>query len=229
VSTVTEQKQKIKVAIVDDHTLFRSGLKMLLEKQEDIVVTGELGSAENITQFLQQQQTDVILMDISLPGIDGLEATQLIKNEFPDAKVIILTMYNDEPYLFKALKANASGYILKEAASTELVSAIRTVASGETFIHPSLVKVLVEEAVDKKEEKVENTKQDILTEREKEVLYYISLGYTNQEIADNLVVSVKTVEKHKYNIMEKLNLHRRHELVQYAIRQGLVDFSDNEP
>lgn len=221
--------ETIRVAIVDDHTLFRSGLRMLLEKQEDITVTGELANAENITQFLEQQKTDVILMDISLPGIDGLEATQQIKKEYPETKVIILTMYNEEPYLFKALKANASGYILKEAASTELVSAIRTVASGETFIHPSLVKVLVDEAIDKKEDKTENGKKEVLTEREKEVLHYISLGYTNQEIADKLIVSVKTVEKHKYNIMEKLNLNRRHELVQYAIKHGLVDFSDENP
>ncbi len=231
---MNEDSEVIRVLVVDDHTLFRSGLKMLLEKEADMRVVADVASAEEALEMIKSNQLDMILMDIGLPGIDGLEATHRVKELIPEAKIIILTMYNDEPYLLKALEAGAAGYLLKETATTELVSAIRKAMQGELIVHPSLVKVLVNEVIGEKGESKDKgphkngKKNDILTEREKEVLKYISLGYTNQEIAENLVVSVKTVEKHKYNIMEKLNLSRRYQLVNYAIAQGLVSLQEEK-
>ncbi len=212
----------VDVLLVDDHALFLSGIKALLEKEEIVGEVKEAKSAEEALEMLNEYRVDVVLMDIGLPGMDGITATQFIKEKQPFIKIIMLTMHDDEPYLFKAMEANASGYILKEAASTELVSAIHDVMEGEIVIHPRLVKVLVKGARKESEGEVSGT-GNILTEREKEVLQYVCLGYTNQEIADLLIVSPKTVEKHKSNIMEKLNLTRRHELVRYALENGLVN------
>ncbi len=218
---------KINVMMVDDHTLFRSGLKALLEKEEDIGSVVDTANAEEALEALEQHQVDVVLMDISLPGMDGLEATEHIKEKQPYVKIIVLTMYNDEPYLVKALEANASGYLLKEAASTELISAIRSVMEGEMVIPPSMVKALVSGTIKGKEGGNQGGHgEDPLTEREKEVLRYICLGYTNQEIAGLITVSTKTVEKHKSNIMDKLDVQRRHELVRYAIENKLVNMQD---
>ncbi len=219
--------EKISIMLVDDHTLFRSGLKMLLEKQNDMAVVSENASATAAIQALAKEKADLVLMDIGLPDLDGLEATRLIKKQYPELKIIVLTMHNDEPYLLKALEAGASGYVLKEAASTELVSAIRSVMKGEMAIHTSMVKVLVSKALGGGSEPASGQKDAVLTKREKEVLHYVGMGHTNQEIADILIVSIKTVEKHKAHIMEKLNLRRRHQLVDYAIKNGYLDFSQD--
>jgi len=225
VMKIPEPSSPIKVLLVDDHTLFRSGLKMLLEKEEDIVLTSDVPDAEQAMEVLQKKHIDVTLMDIGLPGIDGIEAAQRIKNEHPSVKILMLSMHKDEPYLLKALETNANGYLVKESASTELVSAIHRVMNEEIVIHPSLTKVLVNEALKDKGEEVSYPQKEILSLREKEVLYYVCLGYTNQEIAEDLMVSVKTVEKHKANIMHKVNVKKRYELIDYAIKQGLVNLS----
>jgi len=202
-----------------------SGLKALLEKEDDIAEIWEASDAEEALEIVDDNQVDVVLMDIGLPGMDGIKATEIIKEKQPFTKIIILTMHDDEPYLFKAMEANASGFILKEAASRDLVSAIQKVVEGEIIIHPTLVKVLVKGTWQNKGQ--DDSKEDeILTEREQEVLRYICLGYTNQEIAELLVVSPKTIEKHKSNIMEKLKFKRRHELVRYAIEKGLVTLGE---
>ncbi len=215
---------QVQIMIVDDHTLFRSGLKMLLQEETNLKVVAETATAEEALELLKGQAIDLILMDVTLKDMDGLEATKIIKQEYPNIKVIVLTMHNDEPYLMKALKAGASGYVLKEAATTELASAIRTVMEGEINIAPSLMTVLVNKAINEKPEQDKNSREKggLLTEREKEVLHYICLGYTNKETSDILVISVKTVEKHKEHIMEKLQLKRRHQLIEYAIKEGLV-------
>ena len=218
--------QMINVMLVDDHALFLSGLKSLLEKEDNIGEVIEVQNAEKALELLEEHDIDVVLMDIGLPGMDGLTASRLIKEKKPFIKIIVLTMHDDEPYLLKALEADASGFILKEAAATELVSAIQAVMEGEVVIHPTLVKVLVKEnRKQETDEKQAPEEKDILTKREKEVLRYICLGYTNQEISEFLVVSPKTVEKHKSNIMEKLELKRRHQLVKYAIKTGLIELS----
>lgn len=215
--------ESIDIMIVDDHVLFRAGLKMLLEKQSRLNVVCECDHIDVAMQYLNQFHISLVLMDISLPHTDGIKATRLIRQEHPSVKVIMLTMHNDEPYLVKALEAGASGYVLKEAAGTELISAIYTVFSGDMAIHPSMVKFLVNGTLKKNQEpEGGEARNQILTRREKEVLYYISMGYTNQEIAHILIVSVKTVEKHKANIMEKLNLTRRYQLVEYAFNHGII-------
>jgi len=222
---IKEAGKQIRLLVVDDHTLFRSGLKMLLEKEDDINIVDDVASAEEALEALKKNDLDLILMDIGLPGMDGLEATRKIKEREPGIRILVLTMYNDDPYLIKAFEAGASGYLLKESAAAELVSAIRRTMEGEMIVHPSLVKVLVNEVLgDKKEDRGAQQSGAVLTQREKEILKYISLGYTNQELAERLVVSVKTIEKHKSNIMEKLNLNRRYQLVNYALEQGLINF-----
>lgn len=202
-----------------------SGLKALLEKEDDIAEIWEASDAEEALEIVDANQVDVVLMDIGLPGMDGIKATEIIKEKQPFTKIIILTMHDDEPYLFKAMEANASGFILKEAASRDLVSAIQKVVEGEIIIHPTLVKVLVKGTWQNKGQD-DSREDEVLTEREQEVLRYICLGYTNQEIAELLVVSPKTIEKHKSNIMEKLKFKRRHELVRYAIEKGLVTLGE---
>ena len=202
-----------------------SGLKALLEKEDDIAEIWEASDAEEALEIVDDNQVDVVLMDIGLPGMDGIKATEIIKEKQPFTKIIILTMHDDEPYLFKAMEANASGFILKEAASRDLVSAIQKVVEGEIIIHPTLVKVLVKGTWQNKGQD-DSREDEVLTEREQEVLRYICLGYTNQEIAELLVVSPKTIEKHKSNIMEKLKFKRRHELVRYAIEKGLVTLGE---
>lgn len=210
--------------IVDDHTLFRTGLQMLLEKHDGINVVSEAANAADALDKLKEHCVDIVLMDISLPGMDGLDATSRIKKEYPSVKVIILTMHNDEPYLLKALEAGAAGYILKEAASTELVSAVQAANKGKIIIHPSLVKVLVNKAIGKKpgRKKRHSRSDSVLTKREIEVLNFICLGYTNQEIGDRLIISVKTVEKHRENMLEKLGLKKRYQLVEYALKNRLI-------
>ncbi len=214
----------VHIIIVDDHALFRAGLKMLLEKQSEFNVVCECDNIDTVVQNLRESDISLVLMDISLPGMDGIEAARRIKEEFPSIKIIMLTMHNEEPYLVKALEAGASGYILKEAAGTDLISAIHTVLGGDIAIHPPMVKYLVNGTLKENKESAGGAKNEILTEREKEVLNYISMGYTNQEIADILIISVKTVEKHKANIVEKLNLTRRYQLVEYAINHGIISF-----
>lgn len=220
----------VRIMIVDDHTLFRSGLKMLLENQKDMLIVAESSSAEEALTLTKEHDIDIVLMDISLRGMDGLEAAKLMKQEYPSLKIIAVTMHNDEPYLLKALEAGITGYVLKEAATTELAAAIRSVMAGKINIHPSLMKILVDKAINQKtvEKKEESQQKEILTKRENEVLHYICLGYTNQEIANILVISVKTVEKHKEHIMEKLNLKKRHQLIKYALEKGLVTLEDKQ-
>ncbi len=220
----------INIMIIDDHELFRAGLKMLLEEEEgNLKVTAEAASAEEAFKLLEKLEFDVVLMDISLPEIDGLEATRLVKEIKPELKIIVLTMHDDEPYLLKALEAGASGYVLKEAASTELISAVKAVMEGDITIYPKMVKSLVHEALREKRDRNEgkrdyNGENEKLTEREEEVLHYICRGYTNRETGEILHISVKTVEKHKEHIMQKLKLKKRHELINYAIEKGLLNF-----
>ncbi len=218
-----------KILIVDDHALFRSGVKMLLETQDDFQVIADFSNATEALDYLKKnKKVDLILMDINLPHIDGIEATGNIKKICPEVKVIMLTMYKKEPYLMKAMENGASGYILKEAATTELINAIRTTMQGNMAIYPCMIEALVKKALkdnNHNEHKNNCSDKSLLTQREKEVIHYISLGYTNQEIADMLYVSVKTSEKHKSNIMEKLNLKRRHDIVKYALNNKLVDFN----
>lgn len=215
----------IRLVIVDDHVVVRSGLRMLLETEGGIEIVAEAGSASEAIQAIQQTRPDVVLMDIGLPDMSGIEATRQIKQQFPQVQVVALTIYEDEEYFFRMLEAGASGYVPKRAAPEELVLAIETAARGEVYLYPSMAKLLVQDYLAQqahrpKEASSENGEP--LTPREQEILALLAEGATNEQIAERLVISPKTVARHRENIMEKLNLHSRAELVRYAIRKGII-------
>jgi two-component system response regulator NreC len=212
---------KIRLLLVDDHEIVRAGLRMLFRAEEDMEIVGEAGSAEEAIQAVQELDPDVVLMDVAMPGMSGIEATRRIKEADPNANILALTMHEDEQYLFEMLNAGAAGYVPKRAAPDDLVSAIRIVHQGNVFLYPSLAKILVQDFVHRSGEG-SDLGVDILTPREREVLTLIAEGYTNRQIAKKLVISVKTVDRHRENIMGKLNLHNRIELVKYAIEKGLL-------
>ena len=217
---------KIKLVLADDHAVVRSGLRMLLQAQPDIEIVGEAESGKEALAQVRLLQPDVILMDIQMPGMNGIEATRQIKEAGEDTAVLALTMHEDDQYFFEMLQAGASGYLPKRAAPDELVHAIRTVSRGEVFLYPSLATRLVQSYLGGDGGGDAVTLVSDLTPREQEVLVLIAEGLTNPEIADKLVISVKTVDRHRENIMRKLNLHSRIELVKYAIRHGLIGLEE---
>lgn len=218
--------KKIKVLLVDDHAVVRSGLRMLLESQSDIEIVGEAESGERALQLTKELKPGVILMDIAMPDMSGIEATRRIKERHEDAAVLALTMHEDDQYFFEMLNAGASGYLPKRAAPDELVTAIRTVSRGEVFLYPSLATRLVQDYLHRVDAGDQPVIYDELTAREREVLILIAEGLTNAEIAEELVISPKTVDSHRENIMRKLNLHSRIDLVKYAIKKGLIELDE---
>lgn len=222
--------QHMKIMLVDDHKVLLSGIKLWLSKVEGWEVVGEAFSGEEAIQMVERLRPDLVLMDISMPGMSGIEALAQMKAIAPNVKVLMLTMHTEEEYLKAALKEGASGFVLKRAAHTELISAIETVLAGQTYIYPSLtslvIKGFVGEGESRAEERKEESKRECLSEREEEVLKYIALGYTYQEIADTLFVSIKTVESYKSRISEKLDLKRRSELVRFALKEGIITADD---
>jgi two-component system response regulator NreC len=213
---------KIRLLLVDDHAVVRSGLKMLLDSEGDVEIVGEAGTAAEALEVAAQVRPDVILMDIGLPDKSGIEATREIKKRFEKMSVVALTIHEDEEYFFKMLEAGASGYVPKRAAPEELLNAIRAAATGEVYLYPSLAKLLVKDYLSQERPADEKSNLDGLTEREREILTYLAEGQSNEEISKSLVISPKTVERHRDNIMHKLNLHSRSELVRYAIRKGII-------
>ena len=209
----------IRVLVVDDHAVVRAGLRRVLDAEEDIETVAEAADAERAIFEALEHKPDVVLMDVVMPGRSGIEATPALLDAVPDTTVLILSMQDDPRYVREAFDAGASGYVLKEAADTEVVSAIRAVAAGERYVHPSLGARLV--AADAKERKREEA--DPLTDREREVLRLLALGHTNQEIAKMLFISVRTAETHRAHIMQKLRLSSRAELVRYALAEGLLE------
>ena len=215
---------KIKVLLADDHAILRAGLKMLLDAEADMEVVGEAENGVVAIQKTEELKPDVVLMDITMPELNGLHATREIIQAHPDAKVLVLTVHDDESYLRQLLRAGASGYVVKKAADTELTAAIRSVYKGDIFVHSSLAKVMMEEYLGNAVKPARQTNQShSLSEREKEVLTLVAQGYTNKEAAQKLYISVKTVETHRARIMEKLQLRTRAELVRYAIMEGFLN------
>lgn len=213
----------IRVLISDDHTILRSGLKMLLNAESDIEVVGEATTGEEAIRLAEQLHPDLVLMDISMPGMGGIDATAEIKRQHPEVRVLMLTMHENEAYLFRTIKAGGSGYVLKKAADTELIDAIHQVMQGGAFLRPSVTKALVKDYLERVETGEARDSYGTLTEREREILKLIAEGHTNPEIAKLLVISVRTVETHRAHIMDKLGIHQRSELVKYALRKGLLD------
>jgi two-component system response regulator NreC len=211
----------IRIFIVDDHSVVRYGLKLLFENQEDIEIVGEASSAGEALKEISTFNPDIILMDISLPDISGIQATKEIKERYPETKVIALTIHEDEEYFFKMLAAGASGYVPKRAAPDELITAIHVVSAGDVYLYPSLAKLLVKDYLVESRESDGSLEE--LTPRQKEVLILLGEGKNNQDIAQQLNISPNTVARHRENIMGKLNLHTRTDLVKYAIRKGYIE------
>lgn len=215
---------KIRVLLVDDHPVLRVGLRTLLESEPDMEVVGEAGEGQEAVELARRLCPDVVVMDIAMPGVNGLEATRRIRamDDCETLKVLVLTVHAQERYLFPVLQAGASGYVLKSAADTELVTAIRVVANGGVFLYPSAARMLLEDYLHRARLGEEKDSYETLGERERDVLRLAAEGYTASEIAERLSLSVKTVETYRARIMEKLGLHSRADLVRYALRRGLL-------
>jgi two-component system response regulator NreC len=213
---------KTTVLLVDDHTLFRESLRSLLKDFDSIEVIGEAGDGVEAVTKTMQLNPDVVLMDVAMPNVDGLEATRQIKRQNPSAKVLILTMYDTEQYIFEMIRAGASGYILKRAPASELISAIQTVSHGDAFLYPSVAKTVLDGFLEQLKVGVEQEEQSRLTDRERQILCLIAEGKVNRDIADLLGISIRTVKTHRLNLMQKLRVHDRAQLVRYAIREGLI-------
>ncbi len=213
---------EIGLLLVDDHEVVRSGLRMLLESQLDIKILGEASTGAEAIQLSEELEPDVVVMDITLPDITGIEATRKLKERQPEVAVIALTIHEDEQYFFEMLQAGASGYVPKRAAPEDLVAAIRAAFAGEIYLYPSLAKALVSDYLGRSRSNPAEATLEALTPREEEVLELLAEGLSNEEIADRLVISRHTVARHRENLMGKLNLHSRSELVKYAIRKGLI-------
>lgn len=212
----------IKLLLVDDHQVVRTGLRMLLEGQPDMKIVGEADSGLDALEKARELSPDVIVMDITLPDISGIEATRRVKDEFPNISVIALTIHEDEQYFFEMLQAGASGYVPKRAAPEDLITSIRAAFAGEIYIYPSLAKALVADFLGRSSQENEKASLDGLTTREQEVLSLLAEGYSNDEIGETLQISKHTVARHRENLMRKLELHSKSELVKYAIRKGLI-------
>jgi two-component system response regulator NreC len=209
----------VRVLIVDDHAVVRAGLKMLVDAAGDFEAVGEAGTAREAIFEARSAKPDVVLMDLMMPEQSGIEAIPQLLHEHPEAKVLVLSMQDDPRYVREAFEVGASGYVLKEAADAELVAAIREVAGGGRYVHPELGARMV--AADAAERR--RAQEDPLSDREREVLRLLALGHTNQEIAKQLYISVRTAETHRAHIMQKLRLSSRAELVRYALEEGLLD------
>jgi DNA-binding NarL/FixJ family response regulator len=213
---------KIKILIADDHKILRQGIRSLLAPQADFEVVGETADGPETLKETFKLKPDVVLMDIGMSNLNGFEATRQIKKKSPEVKVLILTMYQDDEYVLQALQSGASGYVLKDVAVEELVTAIRAVNNDQYYLSPSISRTVID-AYLRKTEKGEKEPSELLTAREKEIVQLIAEGYTNKEIAGKLYISVKTVDAHRSHIMEKLDIHDVALLVKYAIRKGITD------
>ena len=218
----------MRVLLADDHPIMRAGIRLLLENETDVEIVGEAENGLKAVEMATALRPDVVIMDISMPDLDGFEATRRITQSTPNCRVLVLTMYDSEEHFFEILKAGAVGYVPKKAAPTDLITALRSVHAGGVFIYPTVAKSLLNDFLRRSDGPGESESLGGLTDRERQVLRMIAEGRSNREIAESLVLSVKTVERHRANIMEKLGLHNRTALVKYAIRKGLVDVQGNE-
>jgi len=214
--------QKIKIIVVDDHTIVRDGICALLALVGDIEVVGEAANGSEALLLISEIGPDVVLMDVAMPVMGGLEATRRIRKEFPRTKVLILTQYDDKEYVIPVIESGASGFVSKTAASSELASGIRSVFQGDSYLSPSVARLLVEDYQHSAGGRKKHDPYDQLTERERDILKLLAEGHTTQEISAMLVITPKTVEGHKTNLMAKLDIHNRVELIKYALRKGVI-------
>lgn len=213
---------KIRIVVADDHTLIRRGIVGLLDSQPDMEVVGEAGTGKEALEQMELHTPDVVLLDVAMPEGNGLEVAREVKQRFPNTQMLMLTMHDRQDYLFEALRAGAAGYILKGADVQDLLAGIRAVSQGEVYLNPTLTKRMLVDFLRRADAGGEPARLDALTERERDVLRLIAQGKTSNEIAQELVISAHTVQTHRDHIMEKLKLHRKAELIRYAMRTGLV-------
>jgi len=213
---------KIRIMLADDHGIVRKGLRFLLERQSEMEVVGEAGNGREAVKMAEQLRPDVIIMDIAMPQLNGIEATAQIVKRNPEVGIIILSMHSDEGYLMRTLTAGAKGYLLKDSADADLVRAVQAVATKRPFFSPGIAKTLLEDYLRQLQQKGLEDSYDLLTEREKEILQLLAEGKTNKEVAALLNLSPYTVETHRTNIMQKLDLHKTAELVLYAVRKKII-------
>jgi DNA-binding NarL/FixJ family response regulator len=212
----------IRVLLADDHGVVRKGLRFVLESESGIEVAGEAGDGRQAIEMAGEVNPHVVVMDIAMPRLNGIDATAQIVKRYPETGVIILSMYSDEEYLLRALSAGAKGYLLKDTAESELVTAVRTVAAGKPFFSPDISKTLLEDYLRQLRQRGLTDSYDLLSDREKEVLQLLAEGKTNKEVATVLNLSPYTVETHRTHIMQKLDLHNTAEIVLYAVRKKLI-------
>jgi DNA-binding NarL/FixJ family response regulator len=213
-------ENKLRILIAEDHSTVREGFRLIIEAQEDMEVIGEAGDGRAAVELAQALQPDIVLMDISMPELNGLKAAAKLKRVAPDIKILTLTRHTDTAYLNELLQAGVSGYVLKQSAPDELICAIRAVANGGNYLDPAITGKVFKGYAEKQSNLRGNTSGQSLTERESEVLRHIALGYSNNEIAEEMDISVKTVEAHKANALKKLDMQSRKDIIRYAILQG---------
>lgn len=216
----------IRIALIDDHAVVRAGMRMMLEADAELEIVAEGANGKDAVRIAKDQTPDVIVMDVTMPEMNGVEATQAIKALNVKSAVLALTIHEGADYFFQMLQAGASGYVPKRIAPEDLIRAIKAIAEGQVYLEPSIAKELVTDYLDRVNQGDEKDTYDGLTPREREVLTMIAEDHTNQSIANELEISVKTVERHRENMMRKLNLHSRTELVKYAIRKGLISLDE---
>ncbi len=216
--------KRIRVLLADDHTVIRAGLRALLERRPDLEVVGEADNGRQAVEMTSSLNPDVVVMDIGMPGLNGIEATRQIVKGQPGGAVVILSMHSDETYVMRALNAGASAYLLKDSAETDLLRAIQAVSQGKSFFSPRISRILAEDYVRLLQQKGAQDSYELLTGREREILQLLAEGKTNKEVAAMLNLSLYTVETHRGNILQKLGLHSPAELVLYAVRKGIISF-----
>jgi two-component system, NarL family, response regulator NreC len=212
----------IRILLADDHAVMRTGLRLVLERQPDFRVVGEASDGREAVALAQQHKPEVVVMDIGMPNLNGIEAARQVTAALPEVSVVILSMHSDEAYVLRALKAGARAYLLKESAESDLIAAIRAVHNGKAFFSPAVSRMLVEDYIRQLQDREIEDSYELLTTREREVLQLIAEGKSNKEIANMLNLSLYTVESHRGNLMEKLNLHTVPELILYAVRKGVI-------
>ena len=216
-------KAKVRIVLAEDHTILREGLRALLTADPNFEITGEAADGRAAVRLVEKQIPDLILMDLSMPRMTGMDAIREIKKRYPQTKIIALTVHKTEEYLRTTLQAGADGYVLKDATHDELMMAIQSVLKGKTYLSPGVSGRVIEGYLEGKESQMPPSTLGLLSQREREVLKLIAEGYKNKEIATDLCISLKTVEKHRANLMKKLDLHNAAALTAYAIEQGLIE------
>lgn len=213
---------KLRLALADDHTMMRSGLRLLLEREPDFSIVGEAGDGRQAIEIVETQSPDVVIMDVAMPNLNGIEAARRITNAHPRTAIIILSMHSDESYVLRALNAGARGYLLKDSAESDLIAAVRAVSEGKAFFSPAISKLLVEDYVRQLRQRGVEDSYELLTPRERELLQLVAEGKTTKEAATMLSLSPYTVDTHRANLMRKLNVNSLPELILYAVRKGVI-------